>query len=196
MRGTKIKYILSGFLLVSIFVIFPEGVKAEKKKFTVEKLFFESRSPRGKSSSSGSVSNISGLADKKKWGSLTVLYSSNLEWADNVTVKYYVLLKDEKKKKDVLFSDEVVYMNIPKGKAHRSYVYIHPYAFKRYGNIVKFRAEIWHEGVIVDSGMWPKDSEDKKNWWQQVKPLSGNLLASFFTPFSNFSIGEGQIKFK
>lgn len=189
------KRIVSVCMLLALVCFFVSDAFAKpKRNFKIKKINFYYKLPPVKSSTSA---NVSGLGDLRKWGVLETTYSSSIQWADNLNVKYYVLLKDKtkkRKKKKVVFIGDVTYMNVPEAKGLMSFMYVHPYAIKRYGKVEKFLVEMWHDGVKVAEEEWP--SKSKKEWWQSIKGISGNLYNKLNTPFVNEATKEGQIKLK
>lgn len=164
------------------------NVFAARKDFAIVKLDFKVKAPLYKGAT---TTGAAGAAfNSRKWGVVETLYESEQKWADNVLFKYFVMFEDGKK--DIMLSEEIAYMNVPKDKRLKSCLYIHPAAMIRYGKLVRLRVELWHEGVMVDSSSWP--NKGKANWWLKTKGIEGQLLNKYYTPFSNAPDNECQIK--
>jgi len=165
---------------------------AAKTSFEFEKMDFKYRNISAEQSTivgldSGSLKSVGKI---KGWGVIETSYSSNPKWADDVDVKYYVLLKGEKGGKPVMLTGSNIYMNVREGRQHISNMYIPPQVISRYGEVIIIRAEIWYNGIIQDAVYWPKAKGVKSAWWTQVKPLQGSLFNRYYTPFEH----EAQMK--
>lgn len=128
-----------------------------------------------------------GARAQRKWLELTTEFDSEPEWADDLTVKYYVLMlgKDPEPK---LFGGEVTYVNIEKGRGHLSGMYMDPNTVVRYtrANVDKIpiHVEIWHKGSRVEQDTQPTP---KSAWWEGRDPVRGFLLSPLQTPWLSYS---------
>src|SRR5260221_13122894 len=78
----------------------------------------------------GGGTRSTALADK--WLKVEVEFDSVPEWADDVQLKYFVLMgKDQNAR---LFTGETTYVNVAKGLRHLSAMFAHPNTVQRYGN--------------------------------------------------------------
>lgn len=191
MQKKVVKVILICFIM-SFSVLNGASVFAARKPFKIVKLNFKTATPLYKGATTGGVAGSK--FSSRKWGVLETDYASEKLWSDNVTFKYFALFKDMKAKEYVMLADEIEYVNVPKDKRLKSYLYIHPMAMLRYGKIERFRVELWHEGVMVDKNSWP--DKGKTNWWLKVKGIKGKLIAKLYTPFAAAPSNECQIKMK
>lgn len=123
------------------------------------------------------------------WGMIEVYYESTPEWADDVEVRYYVLMKGEKPKRNVMLSGSNVYVHVAREKDHVSTIYIPPQALSRYGDVLRIRAELWYNGILQDAIQWPRTA-GKTPWWTRIKPAYGSLFNRYYTPFEH----EAQVR--
>ena len=125
----------------------------------------------------------------RMWLKIEVEFASRPEWADDVQVKYYVLLEDKTKGKpeDYLLEGELTHINVAKGGIHFSAMFIHPNTLKRYGGGVgeMVTARIFYKGVLVSSKtISATGPKPETSWWDKYSPLSGCLLAPQDTPWA------------
>ena len=94
------------------------------------------------------VSGVNQLESKERWLELKVDYTTaaigdkKMEWLDDVTFKFEVLLPtDESGRNFVMLMGQVTYWSIPMdGKAHQAVGYIHPRFLQRYAPELKVGA--------------------------------------------------------
>lgn len=134
------------------------------------------------STESGQSSQVTPSRFDAFWYKIGVYYSSELQWADGVEVKYYVLMQEKRTDSYSMLTGDVKYDSVPRGNDLRSFVYIHPRTAERYGKPERVMCEIWHDGVRVDRSVWPRGTDNE--WWVRNKPITGNLKLRFFTPFA------------
>ena len=135
---------------------------------------------------------ISGSAYQKKWLRIETQYDSKPAWADDLTFKYYVLLRRGRDAK--LFTGEVTYVNVARGSGHISGVFVHPNMVDRYGQgrVEAVAVEVRHQGRLMDSA---SDQQGGPHWWEQFTPVPGYLLTPQQTPWSiNAYLRYEQIK--
>jgi len=118
-------------------------------------------------------------AKRRTWFQITTEYESKPEWIDELRFVYYVLVKGKREYK--LFSDEVSYVNVEKGRTHDSVVYLHPSTLKRYGDVECVAVLIYQQGRLVASQSKPPK---KQRWWEQRTPITGYILNRMQTPFA------------
>lgn len=123
------------------------------------------------------------------WGMIEAYYESIPKWADDVEIRYNVLMKGDKPKKDIMLAGSVVYVHVAGGKDHVSIMYIPPQAINRYGGVLRVRAELWYNGILQDDVQWPRTA-GKTPWWTRIKPAYGSLFNRFYTPFEH----EAQVR--
>ncbi len=130
----------------------------------------------GGSSSLGGRSPAVGV----RWLRVEVQFDSRPEWADDVTLKYFVLL--ERGRNQRLFAGEVNHVNVERG-THYSAMFMHPNAVKRFGDgrALAVAVQLFHQNRLVDQRSEPPHRD---RWWEQFSPVSGFLLAPHESPWA------------
>ena len=116
-----------------------------------------------------------------KWLQIEVEFESKPEWADDVQVKYYVLLGKGQDAR--LFVGDVTHVNVARGNRHYSAMFMHPNTVERYGHgqIEAVAAQIFYKNRPVDqNSVPPMDAR----WWEKYTPTPGFLLMPQQTPWS------------
>lgn len=172
--------------LVILFITVCLDLQAVQQEFKFRKIDFNYRtvSAEGTTVVGLDRGKLRRLGKVKGWGMIESYYESIPKWADDVEVKYYVLVKGEKPNKPVMLSGSVVYVDVQEGREHVSTMYIPPQAIIRYGEVLRVRAELWYNGILQDSTQWPRTA-GKTPWWTRIKPLYGSLFNRFYTPFEH-----------
>lgn len=170
------------------------GICAEKRK-AVELYKVTVDMKKGETRSALRNATTGAPAQKGQWAKISGLYKSTPEWADDVTMKIFVLCynKDFKKKKTVenkgpytLLGGNVKYINIPSGKQNRGELFIHPGTLERFGDVREVRVELWYKGVLESTLMEsfsPKSEKQMKSWWTQFPVREGELVNRYRSPF-------------
>ncbi|MEI8313940.1 MAG: hypothetical protein WCG79_00670 [Verrucomicrobiota bacterium] len=124
---------------------------------------------------------------QRKWLKIEVQFDSRPEWADDVQVKYYVLMKYQAKERmeEKLFVGEVAHINVAKGSQHYSAMFIPPNALKRYGGgqAEVVTARIFYNGALVSTKTEAPGKAVPASWWEKYPPVLGCLLAPQDTPW-------------
>ena len=115
---------------------------ADKGDVRIQKLFLNHRqwaksNPARSSGLTALQEGLGGLehsSGRGKWAEIKVTFDTKPRWADEITFKAMVYLKN---KKSTVLSGEVTYINIPKGQKHTAVLYIHPLTLQRYGEVKK-----------------------------------------------------------
>jgi len=117
----------------------------------------------------------------RKWLMIEVQFESEVEWADDVQVKYYVLIGKGQERR--LFVGEVTHINVAKGQQHYSAMFMQPNTLKRYGagEIEQVTVRIFHKGTLASTKSEPAV---KDGWWDRFQPTPGYLLAPQDTPWA------------
>ncbi len=189
----KVILTASAFTVLSSCLLFLPHAFAVGSDFDITRIEYGFRVRSGNESIS---SGFTGLGDiggfPQKWGVITVHFSSKPEWADDVMIKYYVLVRDPKGKPS-MFTGSASYVSVHAGLDHMGFIFLHPNSLARYGAVKRIEAEIWCKGVLADFRQWPGKSEG--TWWNKVAPISGALRARLFTPFEHdYEVREEDIK--
>ncbi|HTS18392.1 MAG TPA: hypothetical protein VMP11_12525 [Verrucomicrobiae bacterium] len=127
-------------------------------------------------------SGNSTISPNDRWLRIETSFDSNPDWADEVELKYYVLLNDGQVTR--LFVGSVTYVNVPKGMGHLSGMYIHPNVLQRYGNgqAQAVAVQLFYKGQLIDQGSTPPTPD---RWWERyTTTVSGFLLTPQHTPWS------------
>lgn len=174
------------FILALLFVLAGLNLSAAQQKFEFKKIDFTYRNVTAENTTVVGLdrNKFIQLGKPQNWGMVETMYDSEPKWADDIEVKYYVLMKGDSPKKPVMLTGSVVYISVQKGRGHVSNIYIPPQAILRYGEVVKVRAELWYNGILEDSTQWPKGTKEAQ-WWTKVKPTSGSLFNRYYTPFEH-----------
>lgn len=120
----------------------------------------------------------------QKWLKIEVTFESKPEWADDVQIKYYVLLND--RGTDKLFVGEITHNNIAKGSQHYSAMFMHPNSLMRYGGgqAVVVTAWVFYKGVVVSERTEAQGKTTPASWWERYTPIAGCLLPPQETPWA------------
>jgi hypothetical protein len=123
---------------------------------------------------------------RKQWLMMTAEYKTAMEWTDEVTVTFYVVLEGQEK--DLprgsntrnLFTGTVTYVNLPKGD-HVSTMFLDPQTFARYGKVIASAALVDVDGR--SAGVETKPSSTVK-WWEGQSPNQIPLAKRSDTPWA------------
>ena len=181
------KLLFKTLLLIILYLLLPvSAAKAVKQELKFKAIKYDTRrvSTQDSTISGLGPGKLKVLGSPQEWGIITVSYDSRPEWADNVEVKYYVMMRGAKKDQHVMLDGNITYMSVKKGQRHISTIYVPPQILERYGKVLRVRAELWYNGLLQDSTQWPR-SKNKIPWWTRIKPASGSLLNRYYTPFEH-----------
>ncbi len=128
---------------------------------------------------SGSDQNLT----QSDWARVRVRFETDAEWTDELVFHYYVQVRNPKTSRDLLFTGDFTYVDIPRGKNHHSTAFLRPATLERYGDIVGIAVEIEVKGEKVAMASSP---ESPVGWWLQSKAAKapGVLLERSQTPFA------------
>ncbi|MDK2857385.1 MAG: hypothetical protein PWQ29_898 [Verrucomicrobiota bacterium] len=120
-------------------------------------------------------------SDEKKWFRIAAKYETRPKWLDRLTIEYYVLMPTPENTK-ILFKGVVNYVDIPKGREHRSEMYMH---FNSYARYHKKREEVQYAVLarIDDKIVAIKTNGTGEEWWTKYPVHSCGLLNRLDTPF-------------
>jgi len=178
------KHIILVFFAGVFFLGICATSNAAKREFRIQKITFETRkiAVRGNFIKGLAKSNLRNLGMPHKWGIVETVYGSLPKWADDVDIKYYVLLEAKESGKKVMLAGSIVYIDVESGNRHISDIYIPPQVLRRYGKVLYIRAEVWYNGILQDAIQWGKRIP-KIPWWTRIAPTEGALMNRFYTPF-------------
>ena len=111
------------------------------------------------------VRGASGSRSSKQEGfSLETQFVTLEEWTDNVTFTYYVATSARRAedveafggKKLNILSGKVTHTHIAKGRDHLSSIYVHPKAYRRFGEVEAYAVVVEHAGetLTFTGGKW------------------------------------------
>jgi len=119
----------------------------------------------------------------QQWLEVEVNFESRVEWTDELTFKYYILLADQ------CLTGEVTHIDIPKGRDLYSVMYVSPRTIARIlNNRPMTSLDIQDVGVqIVSKGqvLFTKSykAQGDQQWWQSLQQITGKVLNKDQTPF-------------
>ena len=123
-------------------------------------------------------------ADQRaRWLEVEVEFTSTAEWADEVTLRYLILVNGQ------LLTGEVTHMNVAGGREARSVMYVSPPTLARVMNnrplgpnsIQNIAVQIVQEGVVKDEQSLNRGQAE---WYKGLPSLSGLVLNKNQTPFA------------
>lgn len=117
------------------------------------------------------------------WLEIEAQFESKAEWADDVQLKFYVLVKGAHADESRLFVGDVTHVNVAKGSQHYSAMFIQPNTLRRYsaGQIERVAVRLFHNGALVSTLSVPPS---KESWWERYSPTPGYLLPPQETPWA------------
>jgi len=157
--------------------------QARKAEFTIKRI--EVRFERPQFQISGGSGRGAREAGQVPWGVLECEFDSQPEWADEVELRWYVVLTGPRSKTMATGSDSYLY--IKKGRRHVGAMFLHPYVLERWtggsgqGAIEDIGVEIWHQGRLVH--FTSMRSQARTQWWQQFTPQPGMLMRASESPW-------------
>ena len=166
---------------------------AAEDDFYIRHVEFGHKIRSGSQSVSGGLSGLGDIGGfPQDWGVVTTHFDSKPSWADDVTLKYHVLVRNEAGK-NAMLTGNVIYVAVQAGLDHESLMFIHPNSLARYGAVRRILVEIWYQGILADSKEWPNESHS--SWWNKVPAIAGALRVRYFTPFEHdYEVREEDIK--
>ncbi|MCS7047707.1 MAG: hypothetical protein NZ483_00240 [Verrucomicrobiae bacterium] len=137
------------------------------------------RAPDYGGTSTALGSQVSGA--NRPWLHIEVEFSSELEWADEVLLKYYALVGEGREAR--LLTGDVVHVNVPKGTRRYSAMFLHPNTVQRFGKgkVEAIAVQLFYRGRLMDQTSEPPA---RTRWWEQLTPTPGFLLRPSDTPWS------------
>lgn len=151
-----------------------------KVDFLIKRIEVRSYNPRSGGGESGRGGNEAG---RVPWKLFECEFDSQPEWADDVEVKWYVLLGG---KQQTLATGSDTYIYVKKGRRHVAAMFMHPLVMERWmGTTVQTSmdvgVEIWVQGRLCS---FDDTKHTRKQWWQQFTPQPGLLMRIDESPFT------------
>ena len=151
-----------------------------KKDFEIKAFKQQTRKAPNYSASGENLGGLSAWANKP-WLMIEVDFSSAPEWADDVQVRYYVLIGQDKNTQ--MFTGQITHNNVDRGQHHYSAMFLHPSTLVRFGQgkVEAVAVQMFYKGRLMDMASDPKAN---RRWWEQYTPVEGFLLTPEQTPWS------------
>jgi hypothetical protein len=123
----------------------------------------------------------------QNWLRIETQFESLPDWADDVQLKYYVLVGRGDNTR-VLVGD-VTYINVAKGTQHYSGMFVSPNTLQRYGDgqVDAVAVQLFYKGRLIDESSNPPSNN---RWWERGTPIRGLVVAPRDTPFSIFAFNK------
>jgi hypothetical protein len=120
---------------------------------------------------------------RDKWLEVEVEFTSTAEYADDVTLRYFILINGK------LLSGEVTHTNVAGGRERRSVMYVPPQAVNRVmGNrpispnsVQNVAVQVVQQGSVKDEQNMVRSAA---GWYKDLPALSGLVLNKNETPFA------------
>lgn len=120
----------------------------------------------------------------QQWLEVEVNFQSYVDWTDEVTVRYYILL-DAK-----CLTGEVTHVNVPRALDLYSVMYVSPRTLQRALNgkqltgsdIVDVGVQLINKGQVLTTKSFK--AQGAQQWWQNLQQVTGLVLNKNQTPFS------------
>ena len=112
------------------------------------------------------------------------MFESKPEWAaDDIQIKYHVLLTDQGDSK--YFTGEITHINVAKGQ-HYSAMFMQPNSVKRYSNgqSAVVTARLFIKGAMISQKTDSQGKNVATSWWEKYQPILGCLLPPQETPWA------------
>jgi hypothetical protein len=119
-----------------------------------------------------------------QWLEVEVQFESRVDWTDELTVKYYILLDDQ------CLTGDVTHIDIPKGRDLYSVMYVSPRTIARILNGKQLSSmdiqDVGVQLVIKGQVLATKSfkAQGDQQWWQSLQQISGEVLNKNQTPFA------------
>jgi hypothetical protein len=119
----------------------------------------------------------------QQWLEVEVNFESNVDWTDELTVKYFILLAN------TCLTGEVTHIDIPKGRDLYSVMYVSPRTIARILNgrpltgldIQDVGVQLVMKGQVLVTKSYKAQGDQQ--WWQSLQQVSGKVLNKNETPF-------------
>jgi hypothetical protein len=130
-----------------------------------------------------------GRTPPREWAQVTVTFDTEPEWMDEVTLQYYVLLYNKATDEQSLLRGSIVHVEVARGRAHMSAVYLRPGTLDRYGNVIAVAVEAMYKGNLVATESQGRQGNGKplpEEWWKKFTgpTKEGYVLSKAQTPFA------------
>jgi hypothetical protein len=137
--------------------------------------------------------NVSrGRMNAQSWGRVYAEFDSAPEWLDELTVRWYVLLKSDDNK-FLMLKGATTYIDIERGRGHVVDMFVRPKTLKRYGEIVGIACEFVGGGQTL--GGDATSVSGSKTWFKSpnVEAKDGMLLNRGETPWAFINYDDFEV---
>jgi hypothetical protein len=161
----------------------PSAPGVAQGKITIKKIDGLGTSARIKTPEYTVTINDNNNPVARDWARVMVRFDTEADWTDEMVIHYYVQVHNQKTGKDLQFTGDFAYIDIPKGRNHLSTAFLRPATLERYGDIAGIAVEI---EVKVEKVAVASSPETPSNWWllTQAPKVAGVLLERSQTPFA------------
>jgi hypothetical protein len=119
-----------------------------------------------------------------QWIEVEVNFESRIDWTDELTVKYYILLAGQ------CLTGSVTHIDIPRGRDLYSVMYVSPRTIARILNgqqlapqdIQDVGVQLVKEGQVLFTKSWKAQGDQA--WWENMPQVTGKVLNKNETPFA------------
>ncbi len=187
----KLRQLITGIVLLGVLTVWTNGIfgqtESTREAFTIKDIRQQQMDAPTYSGASGQLGGRTATL-QQKWLKIEVQFESRPDWADDVQVKYYVLMKYQAKDRieEKMFVGDVTHINVAKGGQHFSAMFMSPNALKRYGGgqAEVITARIFYNGAVVSTKTEAPGKTVKAGWWDEKTPNLGCLLSPQETPWA------------
>jgi hypothetical protein len=166
---------LLAFVLVPTFLIFAQQTRPGD--FRISRISYGLVRPPAVVTDGEATQATRGPRD---WLRIEVLFESAPDWADDVQLKYHVLVGQGRDAR--MFVGEITHVNVRRGR-RVSAMFMHPNVIDRYGRgqVQAVAVELRHQNQLMDIRSEPPAAE---RWWERRAPTTGFLLSPQYTPWA------------
>jgi len=139
-----------------------------------------------------SSSNNEATTTPGDWARVLVRFDTDADWTDQLEMRFYIVVKNQKTAAYTMFTGTYIYSDIPKGRSHQVAVFLRPRTIERYGMPEQAGVEIYSKGEVISAGSVP---ENNKPWWRtaNVRSVEGYVLDRSQTPFANIAADNYEL---
>lgn len=141
-------------------------------------------------------SGASRRSASREWVELGVQYDTQPDWIDEVSLSYYVLLRNPRNNPELaLIKGTVGYLDVARGASHLGVAYVRPAALARYGEVAAVAVEVRIKGEIIDVlsiGRLAPSKPLPSDWWKSPNLIAkdGYIVDKSRTPFALVNFDE------
>lgn len=132
---------------------------------------------------------------KLEWLMVKAEYDTVLQWTDEITFTFYVLLEGDVQNLPEgaepmnIFSGTVTVVNVPRVRDGETTMFLDPYTLARYGKPTYVAVVVTIDGKTA-AGMAYPESSTASEWWKKKTPNQTPLLTRDKTPYALIEIDK------